>query len=128
MQSGCSKNTEMKTATRSNPFPLILLALLGLGLFLAVQATPHVVLKRGPEKAAALENCFNGQGQYMATAYNPETGRYCDVYLDKDNKYNLHITENGETVTMIVKEKFTNVGQLVRYLTNGLYKLILRIF
>ena len=127
MQSGCSKNTEMKTATRSNPFPL-LLALLGIGLFLAVQATPHVVLKRGTEKAAALENCFNGQGQYMATAYNPETGRYCDVYLDENEKFNLHITENGETVTMIVKEKFTNFGQLLKYFENSFYELVLRIF
>ena len=117
----------MKTATRSNPFPL-LLALLGLGLFLAVQATPHVVLKRGPEKATALENCFNGQGEFLASAFNPETGKKCDIYLDQNNKYNLHITKDGATRTMIIKEKYNNIWQVIKYMINGGYELILRIF
>lgn len=104
-----------------NPLPMKFISIVLLGIIgIVIVFTMTHALERHGSAASDTINCIN-QGKTIQIWYNPSTNRYAKICMVGD-KFGIGIfTDLGDVVTSFVKDKMTNIDQVMRYLTNAGY-------
>ena len=99
---------------RSSAFPLLFILALIVGLGIMYSAT-HAVERHGAAAVDTIE-CSEGSDNLLQKWTKPD-GR--DIYVcDVKGQFGIVVEANGDLITAFVKDKFTRLEQVMRYLTN----------
>ena len=98
---------------RTSAAPLLLLALIvGLIVMFSVQ---HAVERHGSVAVDTIQ-CSEGSDNLIQKWTKPD-GR--DIFVcDVKGQFGIVVEKNGDLITAFVKDKFTRLEQVMRYLTN----------
>jgi hypothetical protein len=108
-----------------SPFKLLFVLLVTvtfviLGMLAVAAPSYHAVLRHG-ESAYTVKQCLDQRGPLLDWV-NASTGRHAQVCEVSPGKYGVDITEsNGDSVTSILKDKMSNLNQVLQYLKNTGY-------